>query len=216
VPLRSYGESPNADFARRTRSQRCSLPQPLASRVTSQQGRVPPPGGDGARGAARCRIPGGPWCHARGHRRSIRRPRPPRRGSRRRRSTSAWAADPPSLWCGLSGTRRSVPALLVGLALVLLLPHPWNRVGLAAAIIWEIVAILYSLRWSKRQPPLVGTDTLVGRGAVVVMPCAPWGRVRLQGETWRARSEVAAAPGARVRIRSVEGLTLHVEPEQAR
>jgi membrane protein implicated in regulation of membrane protease activity len=126
------------------------------------------------------------------------------------------AADPPSLWCGLSGTRRSVPSLLVGLALVFLLPHPWNGVGLAAAIIWEIVAILYSLRWSKRQPPLVGTDTLLGRGAVVVEPCAPWGRVRLQGETWRARSEVAAAPGARVRIRSVEGLSLHVEPEQAR
>jgi membrane protein implicated in regulation of membrane protease activity len=115
-----------------------------------------------------------------------------------------------------SGTRKAVPALLVGLALFLLLPHPWNGVGLAAAIAWEIVAILYSLRWSKRQAPLVGTDTLLGRGAVVVEPCAPWGRVRLQGETWRACSEVAAAPGARVRIRSVEGLTLHVEPEQAR
>ena len=109
-----------------------------------------------------------------------------------------------------------MPALLVGLALLLLLPHPWNGVGFAAAITWEIVAILYGLRWSKRQAPLVGTDTLLGRGAVVVEPCAPWGRVRLQGETWRACSEVAAAPGARVRIRSVEGLTLHVEPEQAR
>ena len=107
-------------------------------------------------------------------------------------------------------------ALLVGLALFVLLPHPWNGVGLGAAITWEIVAILYGLQWSKRQAPLVGADTLLGRGAVVVEPCAPWGRVKLQGETWRACSEVAAAPGARVRIRSVEGLTLHVEPEEPR
>ena len=117
-----------------------------------------------------------------------------------------------------------MPALLVGLALLLLLPHPWNGVGLAAAITWEpflvnareIVGILYGLRWSKRQAPLVGTDTLLGRGAVVIEPCAPWGRVKLQGETWRACSEVAAEPGALVRVRSVEGLTLHVEPDQGR
>ncbi len=99
--------------------------------------------------------------------------------------------------------------------LLLLLPHPWNDVGFAAAIGWEIVAILYSLRWSKRQAPLVGTSTILGLGAVVVEPCTPWGRVRVQGETWKARSEIAVEPGARVRVRSVEGLTLHVEPEQA-
>jgi membrane protein implicated in regulation of membrane protease activity len=107
-----------------------------------------------------------------------------------------------------------VLALLVGLVLLLLLPHPWNEVGLAAAITWEIVTILYCLRWSRQQAPQVGTNTLLGLGAVVVTPCTPWGRVRLRGETWQARSEAAAKPGTRVRVCEVEGLTLHVEPEQ--
>ena len=105
-------------------------------------------------------------------------------------------------------------ALLVGFVLLVLLPHPWNGVGFAAAITWEIVTILYCLWWSKRQAPQVGTNTLLGLGAVVVEPCTPWGRVRLRGETWQARSEAAVWPGTRVRVCSVEGLTLHVQPEQ--
>jgi membrane protein implicated in regulation of membrane protease activity len=108
-----------------------------------------------------------------------------------------------------------VLALVTGVTFLFLLPHPWNGVGFAAAMVWEIFGMLYGLWWSKRQVPLVGTSTLLGLGAVVVEPCTPWGRVRLQGETWRARSQVAVEPGVRVRVRSVEGLTLHVEPEQA-
>jgi membrane protein implicated in regulation of membrane protease activity len=112
-----------------------------------------------------------------------------------------------------SGTRESVLALLVGFVLLLLLPHPWNGVGFAAAITWEIVTVLYCVWWSKRQAPQVGTNTLLGQGAVVLEPCTPWGRVRLGGETWRARSETAVSSGTCVRICSVEGLSLHVEPE---
>ncbi len=104
-------------------------------------------------------------------------------------------------------------ALLVGFALLFLLPRPWNGVGFAVALTWEIVTILYCVWWSKRQAPQVGTGTLLGLGAVVIDPCAPWGRVRLGGETWRAHSEAAVTPGTRVRVCSVEGLTLHVEPE---
>jgi hypothetical protein len=89
-----------------------------------------------------------------------------------------------------------VLALLVGFVLLLLLPHPWNGAGFAAAMTWEIVAILYCLWWSQRQVPQVGP--------------------RLQGETWRARSEGAVGPGAVVRVRSADGLTLHVEPDQPR
>ena len=104
-------------------------------------------------------------------------------------------------------------ALLVGFALFLLLPRPWNGVGLAVALTWEFVTILYCVWWSKQQAPQVGTGTLLGLGAVVIEPCTPWGRVRLGGESWRARSEAAVRPGTRVRVCSVEGLTLHVEPE---
>lgn len=106
-------------------------------------------------------------------------------------------------------------ALLVGLFLLLLLPHPWNGIGFAVAMGSEIVTILYCLRWSQRQAPQVGTGTLLGRGAVVIEPCTPWGRVRLQGETWHARADGAAERGALVRVRSVDGLTLHVEAGRA-
>ncbi len=106
-------------------------------------------------------------------------------------------------------------ALVVGVALLLLLPHPWNGVGFAGAMVWEIAGILYGLRWSKRAAPLVGTQTMVGLSAVVLDPCAPRGRVRLRGETWQARSSVPVERGSRVRVRSVDGLTLHIEPDQA-
>jgi membrane-bound serine protease (ClpP class) len=114
------------------------------------------------------------------------------------------------------GYKERVLALLVGLVLLLMLPHPWNVVGFAVAMIWEIVTILYCLWWSRRQAPQVGTGTLLGLGAVVIEPCKPWGRVRLKGETWQARAEGPAERGALVRVRSVEGLTLHVEAERAR
>ena len=107
-------------------------------------------------------------------------------------------------------------ALLVGFVFLLLLPHPWNGVGFAAALAWEIITVLYCLWWSQRQVPQVGPSTLLGLDAVVINACTPWGRVKLQGETWQARSEGAAECGALVRVRSVDGLTLHVEPKLPR
>lgn len=102
--------------------------------------------------------------------------------------------------------------LAVGLTLFFVLPYPWNWVGLAAGLLWEIAGNVYGLRWSQRAAPLVGTTTLVGAGATVVIACAPRGRVMIGGETWQARSQIAVEPGQSVCVRSVEGLTLHVEP----
>lgn len=105
---------------------------------------------------------------------------------------------------------------MAGLVLFFVLRHPWNGVGLAACLLWEIAGTVYGLWWSGRAAPLVGTSALIGLDAVVVAACAPRGRVRIGGETWQARSKIAVEPGRRVRVRSVEGLTLHVEPEQPR
>jgi membrane protein implicated in regulation of membrane protease activity len=54
----------------------------------------------------------------------------------------------------------------------------------------------------------------VGAAAEVVEPCFPDGWVRVGGELWRARCEVGAGVGARVRVRAVDGLTLVVESER--
>jgi len=106
--------------------------------------------------------------------------------------------------------------LIVGVALLWALPHPWNGVGFAFAVVWEIVGTVCGLRWSQRAAPLVGTSTLVGLSATVVSACSPRGRVKIGGETWQARCRVAAEPGDRVRVCSIDGLTLHVEPELTR
>jgi membrane protein implicated in regulation of membrane protease activity len=108
-----------------------------------------------------------------------------------------------------------VLALLIGLAFLFLLPHPWNGVVFTAAMVWAIVGILFGLQWSKRAAPLVGTNVLIGQRAVVVESCKPWGRVKIQGETWQARSHASVDPGDHVRVCSGDGLTLHVEPDQA-
>jgi hypothetical protein len=118
-----------------------------------------------------------------------------------------------------------VLALVAGLALLFLLPHPWNGVGFAAAMVWEIVGLLYGLWWSKRQVPLVGTSTLLGLGAVVVEPCTPWGEGQASGRdmastlagrrrAWSACSRLLGA-GAHAPRRTGAGcLGLRLAPEQ--
>ena len=72
-----------------------------------------------------------------------------------------------------SGTKDLCSRCWSGLLFSFSSPHPWNGVGFVAAMIWEIVTILYCLWWSHRQAPQVGTSTLVGRGAVVVERARP-------------------------------------------
>ncbi|HKJ72068.1 MAG TPA: nodulation protein NfeD [Gammaproteobacteria bacterium] len=65
---------------------------------------------------------------------------------------------------------------------------------------------------SHRRQPVSGAGHLVGHTAVVVDPLEPEGRVRFEGELWRARSPRPAAAGTRVRIERLDGLTLEVSP----
>jgi membrane protein implicated in regulation of membrane protease activity len=139
---------------------------------------------------------------------SLRPPGRPVAREARRRLGSLVGCDP-----ALSGTRGGVLPIAIGVALFFVLPYPWNGVGLAAALLWEIAGTVYGLWWSHRAAPLVGSSSLIGLSATVAAACAPRGRVRIGGETWQARSQVAVGVGQRVRVHSVEGLTLHVEPE---
>ena len=74
--------------------------------------------------------------------------------------------------------------------------------------------------------PRIGKEAMIGQIATVVGGFAPavglrivCGKVRLNGEFWSAEADRqqrdGLAVGRKVRIRSVEGLTLIVEPEQA-
>jgi len=103
--------------------------------------------------------------------------------------------------------------LLVGAILlaVFVLPDRWAVAVVALAAVVEVAETLFWIWLSRRGKVKMGPETLVGAVAQVVTPCAPLGQVRLQGELWRARCEEGAAPGERVRVQALDGLTLVVE-----
>jgi membrane-bound serine protease (ClpP class) len=103
--------------------------------------------------------------------------------------------------------------MLIFLAIVLLLvlPSPWNAVAFAVLLPLWVLELLAWNRTVKRRRRAVGAETLIGREAVVTVPCRPRGQVRLDGETWEARCEAGAPTGDRVRVTGREALTLLVE-----
>ena len=75
---------------------------------------------------------------------------------------------------------------------------------------------------ARREPKRTGWEEMVGTIAEVREPLDPVGQVFVQGALWRARlvdadgdDRRALERGSRVRVESVEGLTLHVSPAGA-
>ena len=65
----------------------------------------------------------------------------------------------------------------------------------------------------RDEPVRTGSEELIGAIAEVREPLDPEGQVFASGALWRARSTGGTiGPGNRVRIKSVDGLTLEVEP----
>jgi membrane-bound serine protease (ClpP class) len=103
--------------------------------------------------------------------------------------------------------------LVIALLLaIFVLPSPW---GLAAVVvagaldIGETVALIW---WSKRRRVSVGAETMVGRRGIAVRDLWPTGQVKIDGELWQARCDGGCDSGTEVVVRSVEGLTLVVDP----
>jgi membrane-bound serine protease (ClpP class) len=93
-----------------------------------------------------------------------------------------------------------------GVALAATLPF-------AAIVIFLMRLVLRSRSWRSST----GTEELIGAEGVVVsmLPAGAEGMIRVHGELWRAISASAVPEGKPVRVRSVDGLKLHVEPEEA-
>jgi len=60
----------------------------------------------------------------------------------------------------------------------------------------------------------MGPQAMIGATAIAQTPLNPSGQVEIRGELWQAtlRGEASLPPGATVIVKSVEGLTLIVEP----
>jgi membrane-bound serine protease (ClpP class) len=102
--------------------------------------------------------------------------------------------------------------IFLAIALLLLLSSPWNVVAFLVLLPLWVLELFGWNRTTKRHKKAVGAQTLIGREAVVSVPCKPVGQVRLDGEIWEARCEAGAGTGERVRVTGRNGLTLLVEP----
>jgi membrane protein implicated in regulation of membrane protease activity len=100
-------------------------------------------------------------------------------------------------------------AAIVGL---FVLPDPWRIVFLFCAALIEIGEVYFWIRFLRRYRVTTGAEGLIGERAEVIEALSPAGRVRLRGEIWNARGPVGTDRGEPVRVASLDGLTLVVEP----
>jgi membrane-bound ClpP family serine protease len=107
-----------------------------------------------------------------------------------------------------------VALLTAILVAVFVVPSPWDLPVIAAGAIWEVGESVLWIRWSQRRRAQVGAESLVGATGRVVSSLAPTGHVQLKGELWTARRTGAETveAGRRVRVLTLEGLMLVVEP----
>ena len=86
-------------------------------------------------------------------------------------------------------------------------------IGLALASAAILLAIGNLAARSARRPVVSGREEMSGAAGTVIAPTADgdwW--VMVHGERWRARSRVPLAPGDRVCVDRLDGLTLDVSP----
>jgi membrane-bound serine protease (ClpP class) len=110
--------------------------------------------------------------------------------------------------------------LIFGLATLVDAPIPELRVHLSTAISAGLGfgSISFGLAWialrAHRSKVLTGAPAMIGAIAIAATPLQPSGQVEIRGELWQARlSGLPSLPvGASVIVRSIDGLTLLVEP----
>ncbi len=83
--------------------------------------------------------------------------------------------------------------------------------ALAFLVLFFMVAIPAGLLAQSRRV-VTGQDGMVGERGQAVTDLAPRGRIFVHGEYWNAEASVAVSAGEEIRVVSVDGMLLHVEP----
>jgi membrane-bound serine protease (ClpP class) len=81
-------------------------------------------------------------------------------------------------------------------------------IGSAALFLLALAALLRS----RKRPVVTGGEALIGASGETVWWQGHEGRVRDEGEIWRARADAPLAEGSRVNVIGRDGLVLHVRP----
>lgn len=118
-------------------------------------------------------------------------------------------------------TVGGIALMTIGALLLVDSPVPEMRVRLITALtvsipIGIITAFLVSIALHARRAKVqTGVEGLIGKTGIARTPLVPSGKITVQGEIWNAASSASVPEGERVIIRSVDGLTLRVEPVRA-
>jgi len=91
----------------------------------------------------------------------------------------------------------------VGTAVAVTLPF-------AAISVFLMRLVLRSRKWKQAT----GVEEMLGERGIATagLKSGVEGMIRIHGENWRAIADQDVAPAEAVRVRTIEGLTLHVEP----
>lgn len=117
---------------------------------------------------------------------------------------------------GLGG----IAAAVVGSLILIDVPNPEMRLPLRlvlAVVIPFGIIFTFILRLAiraRRSKVTTGTSGMMGLMGRAETAITPQGTIFVRGELWRARSRMSIAPGERVRVTGVNGLTLDVEAEK--
>jgi membrane-bound serine protease (ClpP class) len=115
-------------------------------------------------------------------------------------------------------TAGGIALLTLGGLLLVDSPVPEMRVHLVTALavsipLGIITAFLMTIAVKARRNKIVtGEQGLIGETAVVQTALSPQGKVFIRGELWNAIASTPLPVGQLVVVRSVEGLTLQVDP----
>ncbi len=83
-------------------------------------------------------------------------------------------------------------------------------VALTSALFFMMVLAM-ALK-ARRRPVVTGAEEMIGSLGDVMDWSGGEGRVRVHGEVWRASAGMPLEPGQRVRVKTLRGLTVEVEP----
>jgi membrane-bound serine protease (ClpP class) len=115
----------------------------------------------------------------------------------------------------LAGT--GILALVFGMLTLVEGPIPEMRVHFSTAIacgiafgLITVFLVRIALR-ARRNKVITGPQALIGDVGIAQQPLTPRGQILVHGELWQAESSDPAVAGERVRVRSVDGLTLLVD-----
>lgn len=112
-----------------------------------------------------------------------------------------------------------VICMIFGALLLVDGPIPEMRVSLATALAVSIpigaiaVFLMTLVMRAHRNRVETGTEGMIGEIGVARTAVASDGKVFVHGELWNARARSPIEAGQRVRVRSVDGLRVEVEPE---